>query len=192
MKAASELRRDPLGEDDATVVGRIQRGEVGALGVLFDRYHQDLCRVVARLGVPHGDVDDVVQSAFLDALRAAASYDGRACAKPWLVGLAVMQVRRYRRSFSRLAARAAAWAREPRKAPVTPEESATTRQFATRTQAALSRLSEKKREVVVLVMIEGLSGEEAATLLGIPVATVWTRLHHARQELNHAVFEEKS
>lgn len=192
MKAPSNARQALVHDDDATVVERMQRGEVGALGVLFDRHHRDVRRVVARLGVPLGDVDDVVQSAFLDALRAAASFDGRANAKPWLVGLAVMQVRRYRRSFARLAARAAAWAREPRRAPVTPEESATTRELASRTEAALGRLSDKKREVVVLVMIEGLSGEEAATLLGIPVATVWTRLHHARQELSDAVFEEKS
>jgi RNA polymerase sigma-70 factor, ECF subfamily len=149
-------------------------------------------RVVARLGVSPGDVDDVVQATFLDVLGAAARYDGRANAKPWLIGLAVMQVRRRRRSLSQMAARIAAWAREPSAQPATPEESATTSQLAERARRALDALSPKKREVVVLVNIEGLSGEDAAALLGIPVATVWTRLHHARRELNAAVFEEES
>ena len=56
---------------------------------------------------------------------------------------------------------------------------------------ALASLSEKKREVVVLVTIEGMSGEEVAALLGIPVATVWTRLHHARREMSARMLEEE-
>jgi len=37
--------------------------------------------------------------------------------------------------------------------------------------------------VFVLFEIEGYTGEEIAGLQGIPVATVWTRLHHARRDL---------
>lgn len=194
MKAQRDAKRGPGPGDapDPEVIARIERGEVGAVGVLFDRYDRDVRRVVARLGVQAGDVDDIVQATFLDVLRASANYDGRANAKPWLIGLAVMQVRRYRRSLSRIAARAAAWAREPSPRPTTPEESAATSELAERARRALEALSAKKREVVVLVTIEGLSGEEAAALLGIPVATVWTRLHHARHELNQAVFAEES
>ncbi len=197
MKAKAELAmprapsRDAV-EADADVVARVGRGEVGALGVLFDRHAGDVRRVVARLGVAPADVDDVVQAAFLDVLGAAARYDGRASARAWLVGLAVMQVRRHRRSLARLASRIAAWAREPRPAPSTPEEAASAGEELARAQRALAALSPKKREVVVLVMIEGMSGEDAAAVLGVPVATVWTRLHHARRELARAVFEEES
>jgi RNA polymerase sigma-70 factor (ECF subfamily) len=177
---------------DAQIIARIHDGDVGALGLLFDRHDRDVRRLIARLGVRAPDVDDLVQATFLEVLRAARSYDGRSDARPWLLGLAVTQVRRHRRSLSRLAARAASWALQPRKTPTTPEESATTSELAARAQRALARMSAKKREVVVLVTIEGLSGEQAAELLGIPVATVWTRLHHARRELNEAVFEEVS
>ena len=52
-------------------------------------------------------------------------------------------------------------------------------------------LSEKKREAFVLVTLEGLSGEEAAQALGVPVNTLWTRLHHARLELSAAIGEEE-
>jgi DNA-directed RNA polymerase specialized sigma24 family protein len=39
------------------------------------------------------------------------------------------------------------------------------------------------------VTLEGMSGEEAARVLRIPVKTVWTRLHHARLELRAALSE---
>jgi RNA polymerase sigma-70 factor (ECF subfamily) len=168
---------------DPDLIARIRDGESSALGLLFDRYDRDIRRLVSRLGVQPADVDDVVQATFLDVLAAAGRYDGRASAKGWLMGLAVIHVRRHRRSLSRLAARIAAWGREPRSSPATPEESAATRERTERARRALDGLSEKKREVLVLVTVEGLSGEEVAGLLGIPVATVWTRLHHARREL---------
>ena len=40
-----------------------------------------------------------------------------------------------------------------------------------------------KRTVLVLAEVEGFSCEELATMLSIPIGTVWTRLHHARREL---------
>jgi len=192
--SATDARRAPEPEDasDAELVARLRSGEVSALGVLYDRYDHDVRRVVARLGVPSGDVDDVVQATFLDVLSAAARYDGRENARPWLVGLAVIQVRRRRRWTSRLAARLSRVAREPVPHTRTPEERVASSELADRAQRALDSLSPKKREVVVLITLEGLSGEDVAARLGIPVATVWTRLHHARREMIAAVFEEGS
>lgn len=194
MTSMADRRRPApeTGPSDQELVARIVKGETSALGLLFDRYDGDVRRVVARLGVAPADVDDVVQATFLDVLRAAAAYDGRADARPWLIGLAVVQVRRHRRSLARIAARITAWAREPSPRSTTPEEETATSEAAMRARRALDALSTKKREVLVLVSIEGLSGEEAAKLLGIPVATVWTRLHHARREIMAAVYEEES
>jgi RNA polymerase sigma-70 factor (ECF subfamily) len=186
------MKREAEEASDAELIARVRAGETSALGALFDRHHRDVRRVIARLGVSAADVEDVLQATFLAVMRASTSYDGRASAKPWLIGLAVMHVRRHRRSLSRLAARFRAWAREPASQPTTPEEEATTHERVERTRRALDALSTKKREVIVLVTVEGLSGEEAAAILGVPVATVWTRLHHARRELEAAVFEEES
>ena len=49
-------------------------------------------------------------------------------------------------------------------------------------EGVLERMSPKKREVFALFELEGLSGEEIAARIGVPVNTVWTRLHHARRE----------
>jgi RNA polymerase sigma-70 factor, ECF subfamily len=188
---AARSRAAPEPEaSDARLFERIQAGDVGALGVLFDRHAVALRRVMARLGVSACDIDDLVQATFLDVLAAAGSYDGRASARPWLVGMAVMQVRRHRRSIGRLVARLASWASEPLPEPETPDLAAEAGQVARRAQAAIARLSQKKREVFVLVALEGLGGEEVGRTLGIPVATVWTRLHHARLELREALCRE--
>jgi RNA polymerase sigma-70 factor (ECF subfamily) len=57
---------------------------------------------------------------------------------------------------------------------------------------AFERLSLRKREVFVLVTLEGMSGEEASAVLGIPINTVWTRLHHARRALRAALEEAET
>lgn len=176
--------------DDATILRRMRDGDVSALGALFDRYDQDVRRLIARLGVVAGDVDDLVQLTFLEAMRSAERFDGRASARGWLSGIAVMMVRRNRRSVGRLFRRLAAWATEPAEVAESAEARMELAQSSARARRALDRLSEKKRQVFVLVALEGHSGEEVAAMLAIPVATVWTRLHHARKELRETLAEE--
>jgi RNA polymerase sigma-70 factor (ECF subfamily) len=52
-------------------------------------------------------------------------------------------------------------------------------------------MSETRRATFMLFEIEGYSGEEIAGMQGIPVATVWTRLHHARKEFFALVEEHR-
>jgi RNA polymerase sigma-70 factor (ECF subfamily) len=52
---------------------------------------------------------------------------------------------------------------------------------------ALESVSVPKREAFVLFELQGLSGEEVAEALNIPLKTVWTRLHHARKEVIQAL-----
>jgi RNA polymerase sigma-70 factor (ECF subfamily) len=174
---------------DAELFRRIHEGDVGALGELFDRYARDVERVLSRLGVAQADVDDLVQATFLEVLECAGRFDGRSSGRAWLIGLAVMLVRRHRRSLARLAARMAAWATTPGANVPTPEEESGDNEVARRAQRALERLSDKKRWAFVLLVLEGMSGEEIAQSLGIPVKTVWTRVHHARRELRAALEE---
>ena len=53
-------------------------------------------------------------------------------------------------------------------------------------------MSAKKRETLLLAEVEELSCDEIAGALKIPIGTVWTRLHHARRELQIALGEDKS
>lgn len=178
------------GQGDDELMKRISDGDLSALGVLFDRYADHVRRVVGRLGVPNGDIDDLVQATFLDAMAKASTYDGRKNAKPWIIGLAVIHVKRQKRWYFRLSARLAKWSMDPVELPEQPDHQAERVRDVDRATKALESLSEKKREVFVLTVLEEMSGEEVAKVLDIPVATVWTRLHHARNELRHLLMEE--
>lgn len=195
-RAAEKIRHRDVSQEmtDARLFERMRDGDMGALGLLFDRYARDVRRVISRLGVASADVDDLVQLTFLEAMRAAEQYDGRASAKPWLSGIAVMMVRRHRRSLGRLLRRLTEWGKEPDadKQEMNQEDAYETHEMAHKAEEALAKLSPKKREVFILVVLEGLPGEQVANALSIPVATVWTRLHHARLDLRELLAEEAS
>jgi RNA polymerase sigma-70 factor, ECF subfamily len=189
MKPTSQRRvplAAPLGDD--ALVASIGAGDLTGLGELFDRHGDDVRRLLARLGTPAADLDDLVQQTFLDVPRAAVRFRAGAPVKPWLFGLAAMITRRHRRSTMQVLGLLRKWTLERNIImPPTPAEEVETSMEAMRAQRALEALSSKKREVFVLVALEEMSGEEVATALGIPIATVWTRLHHARLELKSAL-----
>ncbi len=189
MKLSSvPARPERIARSDAELMRALASGELGPLGELYDRYHDDVRQFARRACSRDGDVDDVVHDTFLTAARAAAAYDGRPCARPFLIGVAAQLVRRRRRVWARWAEvlEAFGWAHD-QSAPRTPEEVAGTAEVVARVERALSHLSEEKRLVLLLFEREGLSGEEIARALDIPVGTVWTRLHHARADMRRAL-----
>jgi RNA polymerase sigma-70 factor (ECF subfamily) len=178
---------------DKELVERIVHGDLEALGELFDLHESALKRFIGRLGVSPADVDDLVQATFLEVPRAASRFDPSLVVKNWLLGLATIMVRRHRRSLARAAARLLAWANVPAQAAADSPATAFEKDEALRHfQRAFAELSAKKREVFALIVLEGLSGDEVARTLGIPVNTVWTRLHHARRDLRQALAEDDS
>src|SRR6187399_630545 len=146
---------------DGDLVAAVGRGDLQALGELFQRHEPAVRCYLGRLGIALGDVDDVIQAVFLEIMRAAERYDAQYSVRSWLCGIATIMARRHHRSLARWAARMAAWAGvEAKENSVTPCEMAEHDQVARILQRALEGLSDKKREVFVLVTLEGLSGEE--------------------------------
>jgi len=156
----------------------------------FRRFYGDhvefVRRVVARLWGPGGDIDDAVQEVFLVALRKRASFAGRSAPSTWLYAIAqrvVMAARRrarVRRFFGLHLV-------ESHPGPETPHQIFEHRESSEHLYRLLERISDKKRTVFVLFELEGLPGEEIAKIVGCPLKTVWTRLHHARRELQGLV-----
>jgi RNA polymerase sigma-70 factor (ECF subfamily) len=185
--------RRPAGAHDGEVLKKIAEGDLTALGTLYDAYAEHVRRFVGRMGVAPGDIDDVVQTTFLMVLSASRRFDGRASARAWLLGLAANGVRHHRRSVRRLFDRLAQFAHEPHpRTALSAEETFSACEAASRAKGAIERLSHKKRVVFLLVAVEGVTGEQAAASLGIPLATVWTRLHHARRDLRRLLEEEEA
>jgi RNA polymerase sigma-70 factor (ECF subfamily) len=166
----------------------IADGDLASLGELYDRHARSMWRAAERTLGGGADADDVVHTVFLKLPKIARSYDGRPDARPWLVGISVRVALRHRRGMGRFLRMLTGLALADLEGTATsPEVLASDRQDLRRFQGALQRLSPKKRAIFELVEIEGLSTEEVARALGIPPATVRTRLHHARLELNEAM-----
>jgi len=184
LKRDTESTRD---QSDAALMAAIAAGDLGPLGALFDRHHEAVRQMLLRTSPNSADVDDLVQETFLTAARAAASFDGRDSAKPFLLGVAVQMLRRRRRTFGRLRNMLESLGKAPSVAPRSPEESTSQAQEDARLRAAVDRLSEDKRLVLVMVEWNGMSGVDAAKVLGVPVGTVWRRLHEARAEIRRTL-----
>lgn len=155
----------------------------------FDQVYRDHVQLVGRwagwLVGSHGDAEDVVQDVFLTAHRLLPSFRGDAKVSTWLFRLTVNAARQHRRRHARrrwfqLAAHVLA-AQEP-PAPSPFDELESSHELAI-VRAALDKLPEKYRTVLILSCLEGLSGEEIAELTNTKLATVWVRLHRARIEL---------
>jgi RNA polymerase sigma-70 factor (ECF subfamily) len=167
--------------EDIEALARVARGDVGALGFLYDRHARALLGFASRSIGAH-DAEDLVQATFERAAKASATFDGRSSsARSWLFGIAARLVQERRRSFAR-------FARALMRIDVT-EGFSPVGDMRNDLRKGLFRLSEQKRVVLLLAEVEGFTCEEIATMLGVPVGTVWTRLHHARREMR-AFYEE--
>ena len=172
-------------EDDGVLLQRVAAGDVHALGVAFDSFHRDVYAVLARLRGSRLDLDDLVQTTFLALPRAAHNYDPAASARSFVIGVAIQHARRERRSLVR---RWRLWQARTHEvdlpeASVDPEQHASDCEDLAALESALAGLSHAQREVIILHEVQGMKGDEVAAALGVPLNTVWTRLHHARNSL---------
>jgi RNA polymerase sigma-70 factor (ECF subfamily) len=173
---------------DRELLADVASGSLGALGELYDRYALDVWRAARRALLDGADVEDIVHATFLGLPRIARSYDGRACCRKWLCGIAVRLALRHRRGRGRFLRMLGAFAHTVvARSTRDPESRASGNEELAVLDRAIADLSDKKRAVFVLVEVEGLSAEEAAKALEIPAATVRTRLFHARRELRAAL-----
>jgi RNA polymerase sigma-70 factor (ECF subfamily) len=169
---------------DNVLLERIAADDLGALGVLYDRHIHAVVRVVSRVSGSANDADDIAHATFMKVRELAPSFDGRPSARPWLIGIAVRLAQRRLRTMARFTHMLGRFAHVTRDAErVDPEKHAAGRAELAVIEEAIGKLSVAKRTVFVLVEIEGLAHDEVARELGIPQATVRTRLFHAKQEL---------
>jgi RNA polymerase sigma-70 factor, ECF subfamily len=152
--------------------------------IYTDHFHH-VARWVRALGGLSADIDDLTQDVFLVVRRKLATFQGPSLAA-WLYGITRKTVSDYRRrAFMRRllggVIRSAESSPEPHAVQdgIDSYERLEARQLMAR---VLEKMSNVRRTAFVLFEIEGYSGEEIAELEQIPLATVYTRLHHARKD----------
>jgi RNA polymerase sigma-70 factor, ECF subfamily len=167
--------------DDAELVRRTTRGELGAFEELVDRHRPVVVRVAARI-VGSDEAEDVSQDAFLRAFHRLDRFRGEAPFRSWLLRIT------HNAALDHLGRR--------RPEPVDPEtldasepsgarppaERLEVRERIERLERKLHGLSHQHRAVLVLRDAEGLSYEEIADITDTPLGSVKGRLHRARRE----------
>ncbi len=155
-----------------------------AIDAMYGRHVAKVKRWARRLAGPSADLEDLVHDVFLVALRRGFEFRGEAAVETWLFGITervVWSRRRKRRLREWLFGRNRSDLVPPD--PRTPQHELERREQTARLYQALDRLPDVYRTTLVLYELEELGGEEVARLTGVPVGTVWVRLHRGRERL---------
>jgi RNA polymerase sigma-70 factor (ECF subfamily) len=165
---------------DADLVRSCRAGDVTAWRSLYERYAPLVHRFASALGVPVDEREDAAQDIFIAVFRSLKHFRGEAQLSTWIYRIAARHaIRLGRRRRTRETMRLTMLNEKP---TVLNDPAERSTQIAT-LDRMLAKLPPKKRTVLVLFEIEGLSAKEISDVVGCPENTVWSRLHHARSEM---------
>ena len=180
MLAVMESDAAPKGRIDGELLASCRSGDRHAMRRLFDLTVNDAKRILYRLGADAEELEDLLQQVYVAVFSSLGSFRREAEFSTWLYSICLHVFRRHRRSVARWMRRRSIQ-HEQEQACQGPELQVEKKEIAARVRQTLRKLPSKHREVLVLSQMEGLSAQQVARILNVPVGTVWTRLHHARK-----------
>jgi RNA polymerase sigma-70 factor, ECF subfamily len=168
---------------DEVLIGRIAQADRRAMEALFARYRLPVYRFLLRMVRNPSMAEDLNSDVFLDVWRQAATFEGRSAVSTWIFGIA-----RYK-ALTALQRRPTEELDDERAGAIedeadNPEVALAKKDKAAALRGCLQKLSAEHREIVTLVYYQHKSVEEVAGIVGIPEATVKTRMFYARKKLS--------
>jgi RNA polymerase sigma-70 factor, ECF subfamily len=180
---------------DEMLLESISAGEKSAMHVLYARHNVRVYRFILRIVGDTSVAEDLVSQVFLDVWRTAGQFEGRSQVSTWMLAIArfkaltALRNRRHEDIEQDEVMQIADGAD-------TPEAAMARNQTASTLRQAIAHLSPAHREIIDLVYYHEKSVEEVAQIIGIPQATVKTRMFYARKHLGEllkeAGFERKA
>jgi RNA polymerase sigma-70 factor (ECF subfamily) len=180
---------------DEMLLESIAAGEKAAMHVLYARHNVRVYRFILRIVSDASVAEDLVSQVFLDVWRTAGQFEGRSQVSTWMLAIArfkaltALRNRRHEELDQDEVMQIADGGDTPEAAMDRSQTSSTLRQ-------AIALLSPAHREIIDLVYYHEKSVEEVAQIIGIPQATVKTRMFYARKHLGEllkdAGFERKA
>jgi RNA polymerase sigma-70 factor (ECF subfamily) len=150
--------------------------------VLFARHHVRVFRFVLRLVRDEAAAEDLISEVFLDVWRQAGRFEGRSQVSTWLLAIARFKaLSALRRKPEQELDEEAAEAIED--TSDTPDVKLQKKETGEVIRECLTSLTAEHREIIDLVYYHEKSVEEVAEIVGIPEATVKTRMFYARKKL---------
>ncbi len=168
--------------DDPALLARIGAGDRQALADLYVRYGDALLHYLLSLTPDQALAEEILQDTLVAVWGSAGRFGGKSTVRTWLIGVARRQAHNTLRRRGLPLADAAALATLPAHDP-TPEDAALAGADRADLAAALRRLPPAQHEVLALIFGQELSYQETASILGIPIGTVRSRLNHAKRAL---------
>lgn len=167
---------------DEVLISRIASGDRLAMQVLFARHHVKVYRFVLRLVSNPTTAEDLISEVFLDVWRQASRFEARSQVSTWLLAIARFK------ALSALRKRPEEELDDEKAAAIEdtaddPEVTAQKKDKSEVLRKCLAELSPDHREIIDLVYYHEKSVEEVAEIVGIPEATVKTRMFYARKKL---------
>jgi RNA polymerase sigma-70 factor (ECF subfamily) len=180
----------PDDAEDQQAIRAVLAGDPEAFRSLVDRHSRSILNLAYRMTGDAADAEDLTQESFLLAYARLREFRPGARFHPWLYTIALNLCRTHlrRRALARWWPTARAreggpTVAEPRESAPDPEQALLGREADQRLQDAIRALPARYREVFVLRQAQGLSYEEIAGLLDLPLGTVEARLFRARRRL---------
>ena len=208
MNAAATTEHLPLPDDraadDAALASRAGAGDAAAFAQLMRRYNRRLFRMARSLLRDTAEAEDALQEAYLSAYRAIGGFRGEASLATWLTRVVANEctarLRKHARRDNIVPMVSVQDLEMPEEMPMPtdahdpdpgrPEQAFERAELRALLERRIDALPEVFRAVFVLRCVEELSVEETAACLGVPEATVRTRLFRARSLLRESLAQD--
>jgi RNA polymerase sigma-70 factor, ECF subfamily len=156
------------------------------LGAIFEEHFDYLYGRLRRLGVREADLEDVVHDVFIKVHANLGEYDRSRAIRPWLFGFAFRAAADYRR-LARHRVEMLGSSVEPVDSALPADRRIERGEERSLVETALESVDLERRAVLLLHDVDEVTVPAIARELGIPVATAYSRLRVAREELTAAV-----
>jgi RNA polymerase sigma factor (sigma-70 family) len=189
---------DPNLLDDEALVRRTQNGDTQAFDALWQKYSSRIYSLIYNMTSNHEDANDLLLEVFAKAYRSISGFRGRSSFYTWIHAIAVNMTinfvkkrgRRFQMSLDDLDSSV----HNDKEfieltASNTPTREVDLAELQQRLNEAMMKLSLEHRTVVTMFDIQGMPHAEIARILGVPEATVRSRLFYAHRQLQNYLEE---
>jgi RNA polymerase sigma-70 factor (ECF subfamily) len=197
--AASLSASDLVAQDDRDLAALAAQGREGAFRELLTRYERPVFSLVFRMVRDRSLAEDLAQEAFIRAFNAIGSYNPSFKFSNWILKIANNHTIDYlrKRKLDTISIHGSPHASSSEEEARTrlviedrderPDAYVENRELGSEIEAAIGTLRPEYRTVILLRHVEGYSYEEIADTLELPLGTVKTYIHRARNELKDAL-----